>query len=155
MDAFDIKLLAALQADGRLTNNELADRVGLSASQCSRRRAALEEAGVIARYAAVLTADAVGLGVTALIQVRLAHHSADNSRQFAALVRRLDAVLEAHSLTGEADYVLKVVVPDLKALSSLLNETLLPHESIATVRSSIVLDQLKHTTALPLRHLAG
>jgi DNA-binding Lrp family transcriptional regulator len=154
MDTFDIKLLAALQADGRLTNNELADRVGLSASQCSRRRQALEEAGVIAHYAAVLAPDAVGLSVTALIQVRLAHHSADNSRKFASLVQRLDAVLEAHSLTGEADYVLKVVVPDLKALSALLNDTLLPHDSVATVRSSIVLDRLKHTTALPLRHLA-
>jgi DNA-binding Lrp family transcriptional regulator len=153
MDAFDVKIMAALQAEGRLTNNELAERVGLSASQCSRRRAALEDAGVIARYAGVLDPDAVGLGVMALIQVRLATHSPDNSRRFTDLVRRLDTVLEAYSLTGEADYVLKVVVPDLKALASLLNDTFLPHESVANVRSSIVLDQLKATTALPLGHL--
>lgn len=153
MDSFDIKLLSALQADGRLTNNELAERVGLSASQCSRRRAALESDGLIERYAAVLSAEAVGLGVVALIQVRLATHSPDNSRRFAELVRRLDVIQEAYSLTGEADYVLKVAVPDLKALSALLNDVLLPHGSVAQVRSSIVLDRLKHTTALPLAHL--
>jgi DNA-binding Lrp family transcriptional regulator len=154
MDAFDVKLLAALQDDSRLTNNELAERVGLSASQCSRRRMALEEAGQIERYATILSPDALGLGVTALIQVRLAAHSPTNSRRFADLVRRLPEVLEAYSLTGEADYVLKVAVTDLKALAALLNDMILPNDAVAQVRSSIVLDRLKHTTALPLRHLS-
>lgn len=154
MDEFDIKLLGALQGDGRLTNFDLAAEVGLSASQCSRRRSALEEAGVVSGYHAVLSGEALGLGVTAFVQVRLAAHSPDNSQRFAALINDLEAVQDAYSLTGEADYLIKLVVPDLKALSALLNDVFLTHESVAQVRSSIVLDQLKHTTRLPLGHLS-
>ena len=155
MDAFDIKLLAALQDDGRLTNQELADRVGLSASQCSRRRQALEVEGVISGYHARLSAEALGLGVTVVVEVTLATHSPDNARRFARLVQDLDEVQEAYSLTGATDYLVKLVVPDLKALSAILNDVFLPHESVANVHSSIVLDCLKSTTALPLRRLRG
>jgi len=155
MDDFDIRLLRALQDDGRLTNHDLAERVGLSASQCSRRRAALEEAGVIAGYHAALAAEAVGLDVVALVQVTLATHSPDNSKRFRDLVAGLDEVQDAYAVTGEADYHLRLAVPDLKALSRLLNEVFLPHGSVAHVRSSIVLDRLKQTTRLPLDHLAG
>ena len=151
MDAFDIRLLAALQENGRLTNPELAESVGLSASQCSRRRAALEEAGVIESYHAHLSAEAVGLKVTAIVQVTLATHSPDNADRFNRLVNQLDAVQEAYALTGEADYMVKLVVSDLKALSRILNEVFLPHESVAHVRSSVVLDRLKQTTSVPLR----
>lgn len=154
MDAFDIKLLAALQDDGRLTNFELAERVGLSASQCSRRRAALEESGIIAAYRAHLAAEAIGLGVTVFVQVGLATHSPDNSKRFKMLIDGLDEVQEAYALTGEADYLVKLVVTDLKALSRILNEIFLPHESVAHVRSSVVLDRLKQTSKLPLSHLA-
>lgn len=151
MDAFDIRLLAALQDNGRLTNPELAETVGLSASQCSRRRAALEEAGVIESYHAHLSAEAVGLKVIAIVQVTLATHSPDNADRFNRLVNQLDAVQEAYALTGEADYMVKLVVSDLKALSRILNEVFLPHESVAHVRSSVVLDRLKQTTSVPLR----
>jgi DNA-binding Lrp family transcriptional regulator len=155
MNVSDLKLLAALQDDGRLTNYELADHVGLSASQCSRRRAALEEAGVIASYHAHLSADALGLGITAFVQVTLATHSPDNSRKFVELVAHLEEVQEAFSLTGEADYLVKLVVPDLKALARILNDVFLPHGSVAHVRSSIVLDRLKQTPKLPLSHLGS
>jgi DNA-binding Lrp family transcriptional regulator len=155
MDASDLKLLSALQDDGRLTNYDLAERVGLSASQCSRRRAALEQAGVIASYHAHLSADALALDITAFVQVTLATHSPDNSKRFVELVERQEEVQEAFSLTGEADYLVKLVVPDLKALSRLLNEVFLPHGSVAHVRSSIVLDRLKQTPKLPLSHLAA
>ena len=151
MDAFDVKLLAALQENGRLTNPELAEKVGLSASQCSRRRAALEETGVIESYHAHLSAEAIGLKVTAIVQVTLATHSPDNADRFSRLVNQLDAVQEAYSLTGEADYLVKLVVGDLKALSRILNEVFLPHESVAHVRSSVVLDRLKQTTSVPLQ----
>lgn len=154
MDSFDLKLLAALQVDGRLTNFELADRVGLSPSQCSRRRAALEISGVIESYHARLEPEALGLQVTALVQVTLATHSPDNSRRFQRLIDGLDAVQEAYALTGEADYVIKIVVADLRALSRILNDVFLPHESVAHVRSSVVLERLKQTSALPLGHLA-
>lgn len=153
MDAFDIKLLAALQEDGRLTNFELAGRVGLSPSQCSRRRAALETDGTIESYHAHLCADALGLGVVAFVQVRLATHSPSNSKRFQKLIDGLSEVQEAYSLTGEADYLIKLIVTDLKALSRILNNVFLPHESVAHVRSSIVLDRLKRTAALPLGHL--
>jgi DNA-binding Lrp family transcriptional regulator len=153
MDAFDLKLLAALQNDGRLTNHELAEKVGLSASQCSRRRAALEESGVIESYHARLSATALGLGVTVFVQVRLAAHSPDNSRRFRRLIDSRPEMQEAYSLSGEADYVIKLVVPDLAALSRLLNDVLLAHPSVAQVRSSIVLDTLKQTNSLPLEHL--
>jgi DNA-binding Lrp family transcriptional regulator len=154
MDDFDVKLLRALQEDGRLTNYDLAERVGLSASQCSRRRSALEEEGVIEGYRAALSAQALGLDVIAFVQVTLATHSPDNSKRFAKLIDGLDAVQEAYSLTGQADYLVKIAVPDLKALSHVLNDVFLPHESVAHLHSSIVLDRLKQTTRLPLSHLA-
>ena len=154
MDGFDVKLLAALQSDGRLTNNDLADRVGLSASQCSRRRAALEEAGVITSYHAHLSADAVGLAVTAFVEIKLATHSPENSKRFHRLISGLSEVQEACSLTGDADYLLKLVVPDLKALSRILSDVLLPHTSVQHVRSAIVLDRIKHTSELPLMQLS-
>jgi len=153
MDDFDVNLLGALQDDGRLTNYDLAERVGLSASQCSRRRQALEDAGVIGSYHAALSPQALGLDVIVFVQVTLATHSPDNSKRFVKLIEGLEEVQEAYSLTGEADYLVKLAVPDLKALSRILNEVFLPHESVAHVRSSIVLDRLKQTMRLPLRHL--
>jgi DNA-binding Lrp family transcriptional regulator len=153
MDDFDLRLLAALQDDGRLTNYELAERVRLSPSQCSRRRAALEARGVIAGYHAALSAEALGFGVTVFVQVTLATHSPDNAKRFAALIAPLEEVQEACALTGEADYLIKMVVPDLKALAALLNDVFLPHESVAHVRSSIVLVRLKESRRLPLGRL--
>jgi DNA-binding Lrp family transcriptional regulator len=153
MDDFDIKLLAALQDDGRLTNNELGEKVGLSASQCSRRRAALEQEGVIEGYHAALSPAALGLTVLAFVQVRLATHSPDNSRRFRELVDRTAEVQEAFALTGEADYLVKIAVPDLKALSRILNDVVLAHGSVAQVHSSVVLDRLTKSRGLPLGHL--
>ncbi len=150
VDAFDLRILAALQDDGRLTNQQLADAAGLSASQCSRRRMRLEET-VIAGYHAELSAEALGFDVIAFIQVTLATHSPDNAKKFRTLVQRVDEIQEAYSLTGDADYVLKTVLWDLKGLSELVNNVLMPHPSVAHVRSSIVLDRLKETTRLPLK----
>ena len=153
MDDADIRILRALQDDGRLGNNELAEKVGLSASQCSRRRTALEEAGVIASYHADLSAEALGFDVLVFVHVTLATHSPDNAKRFVALVASLDEVQEAYSLTGDADYVLKAVLRDLKGLSNLVNDVLMPHQSVAHVRSSIVLDRLKESSRLPLREI--
>ena len=153
IDDFDARLLAALQDNGRLTNQELADRIGLSASQCSRRRAALEAAGLIRGYRAELAAEALGFPLLVFIQITLATHSGDNAEKFRKLISDLDEVQEAHAVTGDNDYLLKAVLADLKSLSVLINDVLLPHESVARVRSSIVLDRLKETTRLPLRAL--
>jgi len=154
MDDFDIKLLRALQQDGRLTNNELAERIGLSASQCSHRRTALEEAGVIESYHAVLSAEAVGVAVLVFIQVGLATQSPDSGDAFVKLINGIEEVQEAFSLTGDADFLVKMAVPDLKVLSRILNDVLLPHRSVAHVHSYVVLDRVKQTTQLPLRYLS-
>jgi DNA-binding Lrp family transcriptional regulator len=153
VDLFDLKMLAALQNDGRLTNQQLADAVGLSASQCSRRRMRLEDEKVISGYHADLTPESLGFGVIAFIQVTLATHSPDNAKKFRTLVQRVDEIQEAYSLTGDADYVLKAILRDLKGLSDLVNDVLMPHQSVAHVRSSIVLDRLKETSKLPLKVL--
>ena len=114
VDAFDLKMLAALQDDGRLTNQQLADHVGLSASQCSRRRMRLEQEKVISGYHADLAAEALGFELIAFIHITLATHSPDNAKKFRALVNRVDDIQEAYSLTGDADYLLKAVLRDLK-----------------------------------------
>ena len=155
MDDFDVKLLKALQVDGRLTNTELAERIGLSASQCSRRRAALEDSGVIESYHAVLSAEAIGLDVLVFVQVGLATQSPDSGQAFIRLVNGIEEVQEAFSLTGDADFLIKMAVPDLRTLSHILNDVLLPHRSVAHVHSYVVLERVKQTTRLPLRYASG
>lgn len=151
IDAFDARLLRALQADGRLTNQLLADQVGLSASQCSRRRTALEESGVIRGYRADLDGARLGFTLLVFVQVTLSTHSRDNARRFRELVADVDAIQECFALTGDADYLLKAILPGLPELAALVNDILLPHESVSHVRSSIVFDTLKHTDAVPIR----
>lgn len=150
VDQFDRKILALLQADARLTNNELSDKVNLSPSQCSRRRQRLDEEGFIAGYRAVLNRDKLGFGLVNVVTVTLATHNRDNARRFAQLIAALPEVQEAHALTGEMDYILKVVTRDLKALSEFVNGVLLPHDSVQHVKTAIVLETLKETSALPI-----
>ncbi|MBB4019735.1 DNA-binding Lrp family transcriptional regulator [Chelatococcus caeni] len=150
LDGFDWRLLHALQEDASLTNAGLAERVGLSASQVSRRRQKLEEAGIIRGYRVDLDGRRLGLGVTVFVHVTLNTHSRDNARRFRDLVRRTPSVLEGHALTGEADYLLKLAVADLGELSLVINDVLLPDPSVARVRSEIVLETLKEAAGLPL-----
>jgi Lrp/AsnC family leucine-responsive transcriptional regulator len=151
LDSFDLKILEALQKDGRLTNNELADRIALSASQCSRRRSRLEAEGYIQGYQARLDRQKMGLDLLVVISVTLATHNRDNARRFSALVNDLPEVLEAYALTGEMDYHLKVATRGLAGLSRFVNDVLLPHDSVQHVKTSIVLDTLKSFEGLPLR----
>ncbi len=153
LDRFDLRLLDALQEDAQLGMQALADRIGLSASQCSRRRARLEQLGVITGYHARLDGARLGFGVTAFIQVTLTRHSPDNAVAFRALIERVGAVQEGCALTGDADYLLKVVVADLPGLQRLINEVLLTHDSVAQVRSSIALETIKDTHRLPIATL--
>ncbi|MBN9241432.1 MAG: Lrp/AsnC family transcriptional regulator [Mesorhizobium sp.] len=150
LDQFDRKILALLQIDARLTNNDLSERVNLSPSQCSRRRQRLEESGFIRGYRAVLDRDLLGFPLVNIISVTLATHNRDNARRFAELLARLPEVQEAHALTGEMDYIVKVVTPDLKSLSDFVNGVLLPHEAVQHVKTAIVLETLKETGSLPL-----
>jgi len=143
LDDFDIRLLAALERDGALTNQQLGDLVHLSASQVSRRRQRLEEAGLIRRLRAELDADKLGLGLIVFIRVTLAAHNRDNDRQFSELIARNAQIQEAYMMTGDADYLLKVLARDLAHLQRLVSDVLLPHPSVARVSSSIVLTRLK------------
>ena len=155
MDSFDIKILEALQRDGRLTSQELADEVGLSASQCARRRALLEKAGVIEGYHARLNQSALGLELIVFIQIALDTHTPDAAGQLRALLQSMPEVSEAYSMTGSTDYHVKLVVPDLKGLSNIINNRLLPQEGVSHLKSSIVLDRLKESGFLSLNHLQG
>lgn len=150
LDEFDRKILSLLQDDARLTNNDLSERVNLSPSQCSRRRQRLEEERLIRGYRAVLDRERLGFPLVNVISVTLATHNRDNARRFAELLERLPEVQEAHALTGEMDYILKVVTPDLKSLATFVNDVLLPHDSVQHVKTAIVLQTLKETGALPI-----
>lgn len=150
IDGFDRKILALLQADARLTNNDLSARVHLSPSQCSRRRQRLEEEGLIRGYRAELDREKLGFVLVSMVSVTLATHSPDNARRFADLLARLPEVQEAHALTGEMDYILKVVTPDLRSLSEFVSGTLLPHEAVQHVKTAIVLNTLKESLSLPI-----
>ncbi|CAN7725406.1 Lrp/AsnC family transcriptional regulator [Phyllobacterium sp. LjRoot231] len=150
LDPSDRKILISLQEDGRLTNNELSERINLSPSQCSRRRTRLEEEGYIRGYRAEIDREKLGLGIVNIISVTLATHNRDNAQRFSELISKLPQVMEAHALTGEMDYFIKVVTPDLRGLSTFVNEVLLPHESVQHVKTAIVLDTLKEDGRLPI-----
>jgi DNA-binding Lrp family transcriptional regulator len=150
MDAFDRAILKALQADSSLTNAALGEIVNLSASQCSRRRAALEASGVIAGYSARLDAALLGFGLRAITRVNLRAHSQKEDEGFVDFVRRQAPVITAHSVSGDADYVLEIFVRDLTAFADFIHNHLLPHPQVTQVRSEIVLKTIKSAHILPL-----
>jgi len=150
IDDFDMKILTLLQANGRLTNQELSELVGLSASQCSRRRISLEQAQLIRGYHARLAPEAVGLGMVGLIEVSLTHHGHERVDSFHELLEQADAVLDAYKTTGDADYLLKVAVADLAALSDFISKTLLTHSSVGHVKTAVVLNRIKENGLLPV-----
>lgn len=150
LDATDRRILGALQENARLSNVELSEQVNLSPSQCHRRLKRLEDSGVIESYAARLDPEAVGLGVTAFVSVSLGKHGENPAARFAEAVRAIPEILECHSVTGEADYLLRVTARDLKAFSDFLMHGLMRLPEVDGVRSSIALECIKRPTALPL-----
>lgn len=150
LDGFDLKILGELQRDGHLTNNELSELIALSPSQCSRRRSRLEAEGYITGYQAQIDRLKLGLELMVVISVTLATHNRDNAKRFAKLISGLPEVLEAYALTGEMDYHLRVVTPDLAGLSRFVNDVLLPHDSVQHVKTAIVLDTLKSFSGVPI-----
>lgn len=150
MDAIDSRLLALIQAKGDLTAQELGTALNLSPSQAARRRQRLEVEGVITGYGARLDPGRLGLAVQAFVQVQMAAHNPESARGFASLVRTLPEVVGCWTLTGEADYLLRVWCADLPALNTLIHHRLLPHPAVARVQSQIVMDQLKADAGLPV-----
>ncbi|WP_374299685.1 Lrp/AsnC family transcriptional regulator [Ferrovibrio sp.] len=154
LDAFDHKILAALQRNGRLSNVDLAEEVGLSPSPCLRRVKRLEQDGYIRGYRAVLDRRKVGLGLTVYVDIKVEKHSTENAAMHQRLLEAIPEVVAAHMVSGEADFVAEVVVPDLAAYETLLTERLLSLPMVKDVRSNFVIRQVKTDAALPLSHLA-
>jgi len=154
LDTVDRRILRALQVDGRITYDVLAAQISLSPSATLRRVKRLEESGVIAGYVALVPAERVGLGLTAYINVRLEKHSEVHKRNpmdlFRAAVQTWPEVVECAALTGEMDYLLRVVVQDMAHYARFIMDTLLKHPSVEDCKTSFVLDRVKNTTALPL-----
>jgi len=154
LDSIDRRVLRALQQDGRVTYDVLAQQVGLSPSAVLRRVKRLEEAGIVLAYVALLAPDRVGLPLTAYLNVRLEKHTERHKRNpmdlFRAAVQAWPEVVECAALTGEMDYLLRVVVQDMAHYSRFVMDTLLKHPSVQDCRTSFVLDRVKHTTALPV-----
>ncbi|MGR3503885.1 Lrp/AsnC family transcriptional regulator [Pseudaestuariivita sp.] len=150
IDETDRKLLALLQRDATLTAQQIGEVLNLSASQIGRRRTRLEEAGVIAGYRARLEPQALDLNVQAFVQVILTSHRPEVAKDFTRLVTLQPSILSVWTLTGEADYLLRVICADLAALNGLIHEILLPHAAVARVHSQIVMNQLKADAPLPI-----
>ena len=150
LDDLDRQMLKHLQHDARITSVELARRLHLSSAGLQKRVRKLENRGVIERYATVLSRHAVGLDLLCFVQVSLAHHRPGSVKRFPDRVRSLPEVLECHYLTGEVDYLLKVVVASHQELERFLFEKLMKIAGIDGVRTSIVLKEIKTSTALPL-----
>jgi DNA-binding Lrp family transcriptional regulator len=150
LDAIDLRILRAMQTDARMTNVELAEQVGLSQSPCLRRVRKLEELGVIASHVTLLDQNAVGLPVSVFLQVSLERQVEDALRVFEAAVGRWPEVMECYLMTGDADYVLRVVAADLAAYERFLMDRLTRVPGVSSIRSSFALKQVVYTTALPV-----
>lgn len=150
LDRIDLRILAELQRDGRITNAELASRVALSASPCLRRVQRLEQDGVIAGYTALVDPQHIGLGLQAFVRVQLEKHDSESIALFVERVQGWDEVVACHALTGDMDYLLHVVVADLDHFSRFLLDRLLNAAGVADVNSSFVLRTVKQTFALPI-----
>ncbi|MDG2033417.1 MAG: Lrp/AsnC family transcriptional regulator [Rhodospirillales bacterium] len=146
----DRQLLDVLQEEGRMSQIDLADRVALSPSQSGRRVKRLEEAGIIEGYTAVLDTAATGLSVVAFVMVSLERHGEREAAAFARAVEGRPNVLECWSISGDDDYMLRVVATDLRELSDWMMHDLLAIENVSNVHSIIALDKVKYTTKLPL-----
>jgi DNA-binding Lrp family transcriptional regulator len=150
LDDIDLKILSRLQEHARISNVELADHVGLSPAPCLRRVRALEQAGIIRRYVTLVDPAAVALNVTVFVQISLDLQLEGRLEIFEQAIMRRPEVLECYLMTGDADYLLRVVVPDVAAYERFLRDSLTRIESTAGIKSSFALKQVKYSTALPL-----
>lgn len=155
LDAIDWRIVAALQADGRLSNLELAERVGLSPSPCLRRVKRLEREGYIESYRAMLQRNRLGLGLTVFVGVKIGGHANVEAEAFQDAVVAMPEVVACHLVSGEADYLLEVVVPDLEHYQRFLVGKLLALAIVREVRSNIAIQTLKAGAPLPLDHLTA
>ena len=154
IDRTDVKILDLLQEEARLPNVELAQAVGLSPSPCLRRVRLLEEGGVIRRYVTLLDPAKVGLPVSVFVQITLERQVESALQVFEDAVRKHPEVMECYLMTGDADYLLRVVAPDLESYQRFLLDNLTRIPGVASIKSSFALKQVGYRTALPLSHIA-
>ena len=152
MDRTDFKILHHLQNNGRISNAELADLVGLSPSPCLRRVKALEQAGIIKRYAAIVDAKAVGLPISIFVNVSLLRQERSSLEKFEEQIAKYAEIMECYLMTGSFDYVLRIVVPDLDSYERFLAEKLTRTPGVANIQSSFTLKQVVYKTELPLQN---
>ena len=150
LDSIDRRLLAELQAEGRVTNVDLARRVGLTAPPCLRRVRALEEAGVIKGYHAELDAASLGFTITVFAMVSLKSQAEEDLRAFENHIKALPEVRECHMLNGEIDFILKIVSKDLQSFQEFLTSKLTPAPNVASVKTSLTIRTAKHEPGVPL-----
>ncbi len=155
LDSIDLKILDELQADGSLSNIELARRVHLSPSPCLARVRALEAAGVIDRYVALANAVALGLGINVFISISLKSQGKEALADFERRICEHDEVMECYLMTGDSDYLIRVAVADIGALEKFILEQLTPIPGIEKIRSSFALKQVRYKTALPMPNRIG
>jgi Lrp/AsnC family leucine-responsive transcriptional regulator len=154
MDKLDKRILKELQSSDRLTNAELAERVGLSATPCARRVKQLEDAGVIERHAVLLNASKLGLKLHALVQISMDRHTPERFERFESAIKQLPEVTECLLITGQsADYLLKVIVPDMEYYQEFLLNKITRIEGVTDVHSSFIMRRVVDSTQLPLNHL--
>jgi Lrp/AsnC family leucine-responsive transcriptional regulator len=154
LDSFDRRILETLQGDGRLSNVELADRIGLSPTPCLRRVKALETAGLIRGYKAELDRGGVGLGLTVMVGVKIDGHRDENASAIQDAFRAMTEVVACHIVSGESDFLLETVFPDIASYERFLFGKLLALPMVKDIRSNIVLRTVKENAPLPLDHLA-
>jgi Lrp/AsnC family leucine-responsive transcriptional regulator len=150
LDAIDRKIISALQTDSRMTMAELAAKVGLSVSPCHRRVKLLEQRGVITRYMALVDQKSLGLHVSVFISIKLQRQKEEDLDRFARAISKWDEVLECYLMTGNRDYLLRVVAADLSSYESFLKNKLTRLDGIASIESSFALSQVKYSIALPV-----
>jgi Lrp/AsnC family transcriptional regulator, leucine-responsive regulatory protein len=153
LDRYDTAILDELQKDGRRTIVELAEEVGLSNTPCARRVKLMEQAGIIQGYTAIIDPAQLGLKVQAFIQVKLERHTDENLEQFRRAVDGMEEIVSCHAMTGEYDLLLQVVVEDLESLSNVVLKKLLKLRYVRDLHSSIVLNTIKRSARMPVRHL--
>lgn len=149
LDDIDRKILAALQTDGRMTAQQLAEKVGLSASPCARRVRLMEDMGVITGYAAVIDQDLVDLPISVFASIKLERQRENELGRFNAAIERWPEVVDCYLMTGQRDYLLRVVVRDLHAYERFLKEKLTRLDGVASIESSFALAQIKRSNRLP------
>lgn len=150
LDRHDVALLSELQRDSRQTVQQLAAAVGLSSTPCWKRVKEMEAAGIIRGYTALVDREKVGLALCVLAEVNLTRHNEDDVRRFEKEVAACPQIVSCYSTTGQADYVIKVLVPDIKNYESFLHEIMFKLPGVTHVRSSVVLKEVKAETRLPL-----